>query len=191
MQEENKYRKLRHELNTEEHEYTATSLAKKLGLSKRVVSQAENDGDVSLTTLKAYHDFFNVPIEYLLGDEGSTRKYESINIGKVTGLTDEAIKMLGQCKEVGFSNTASDFIGHQLFLQLIQFVKGLKDTRNDRPTLVEETSVKVDVMLAKHSHGQKDPLIKHFASFDELIAARKLMCQEKFNAILEDITNEQ
>gem|GEM_PF-7132565 len=194
MQEENVFRKLRHEYDTEMKDFTATQLAQMIGLSKRVISQVEHDGNASLSTLEAYHNFFKVPFEYLLGYKGSTRHCKNMSIGKATGLSDKAIENLISCKkiqsetEIPFCNTASEIIGHPQFIKLIQLIIELKNTRKNQPTLAEELDVQTDVMLEKYSRKPKNPLLKWFASYEDLIAARKLKCQNTFIDILESVT---
>lgn len=48
-------------------DYKAKDLAKDLGIPAPKISELENNKrDASLTELKAYHKYFNVPYEYLL-----------------------------------------------------------------------------------------------------------------------------
>lgn len=93
----NIFRELRSRYDTDEKEFSAKELSKKIGLSPKVISVLENSEknghEPTLTELKAYHKEFNVPYEYLLGETNSSF-YENQTINKELGLSDKSIEIL-------------------------------------------------------------------------------------------------
>lgn len=82
-----------------EHEYlTQTELAKELHISQQTLERAENDNPISMRTLLAYHTYFDVPYETLLGESKSLTR-ENVDISTELGLSDEAIKSIKKISE--------------------------------------------------------------------------------------------
>lgn len=85
-------------------EVSQDDLANELGLTKARISQLETGKCTpSFTELIAYHNYFKVPYEYLLG-ESKSRYYENQITSKELGLSDEAIKELIDLKDLGNKN---------------------------------------------------------------------------------------
>ena len=100
--EENIFRKLRHELDTDEKDCSQIDLSKLLLISPKRISVIETSPPgktPSITEMQAYHRVFNVPYEYMLG-ESNSRYYENQIISSELGLSDEAIKQLKDWQEV-------------------------------------------------------------------------------------------
>ncbi|MEF2877348.1 MAG: helix-turn-helix transcriptional regulator [Blautia sp.] len=93
--EDNRFKKLRMEKNPNEMEdFKVKELAKELGIAAPKISELENNRRrASLSELQAYHKYFNVPYEYLLG-ENNSRYYENMVTSKELGLSGEAIKTI-------------------------------------------------------------------------------------------------
>ena len=181
-------KKLRKEKGiTQEH------LASETGISRVTLGFYErNENQPPIDVACALAEYFNISTDYLLGrTESMSVDIDNIAINKKYGLSDAAIQNLASCKELQFSDTASELIGHPLFIQLIQFIRGLKKTRSNRPTLAEELNVRIDAMLDRNSRELKNPMSKYIASFDDLVAVQKFKCQDRFNAILESMTEEE
>ena len=90
-------KRLRFTIKTNLGETTSIKdFAKKIGLAAPRISELENNKrEMSLTELKAYHNFFNVSFEYLLGETNVSSNNEDIQTAcKVTGLSEEAIKCI-------------------------------------------------------------------------------------------------
>jgi len=92
---ENRFKKLRMELNPNDmKEYKVKDLSKNLGIAAPKISELEHGKrTASLSELQAYHKFFNVPYEYLLG-ENDSRNYENMPTSSETGLSSEAIEKI-------------------------------------------------------------------------------------------------
>ena len=91
---ENRFKKLRMELNPNDmEEYKAKDLSKDLGIAPPKISELEHGRTASLSELQAYHKFFNVPYEYLLG-ENDSRHYENMTASGEIGLNSEAIETI-------------------------------------------------------------------------------------------------
>ncbi len=91
---ENRFKKLRMELNPNDmEEYKAKDLSKDLGIAAPKISELEHGRTASLSELQAYHKFFNVPYEYLLG-ENDSRHYENMTASGEIGLNSEAIETI-------------------------------------------------------------------------------------------------
>lgn len=92
--EENRFKKLRMELNPNDmEEYKAKDLSKDLGIAAPKISELEHGRAASLSELQAYHKFFNAPYEYLLG-ESNSRYYENMALSEELGLTGESLEHL-------------------------------------------------------------------------------------------------
>lgn len=91
---ENRFKKLRMELNPNDmEEYKAKDLSKDLGIAAPKISELEHGRAASLSELQAYHKYFNVPYEYLLG-ENNSRRYENMTVSEEMGLSSEAIETI-------------------------------------------------------------------------------------------------
>lgn len=91
---ENRFKKLRMELNPNDlEEYKAKDLSKDLGIAAPKISELEHGRAASLSELQAYHKYFNVPYEYLLG-ENDSRRYENMTVSEEMGLSSEAIETI-------------------------------------------------------------------------------------------------
>lgn len=94
--EENRFKKLRMELNPNDmEEYKAKDLSKALGIAAPKISELEHGRAASLSELQAYHKYFNVPYEYLLG-ESNSRYYENMALSEELGLTGNSLEHLKQ-----------------------------------------------------------------------------------------------
>ncbi len=81
-------------------------LAKELGICESRMSQIENgDKKPSIKELIAYHKYFNVPVDYLLGFTDS-KQYENVSTSRELGLSDKAIEVL---KEWNSKNPEENF----------------------------------------------------------------------------------
>lgn len=88
------YKKLRFTVKTELGEsISIKDFADEIGLSAPRISELENNKrEMSLTELKAYHKYFNVSFEYLLGETDISSIDEDVQTAcKVTGLSEDAI----------------------------------------------------------------------------------------------------
>lgn len=87
-------------------------LSELIGILPPRISELENGKrDMSLTELKAYHKYFKVSFEYLLGETDVSSTNEDIKIAcKVTGLNDHTIKVLKMFNSTVFEkvSTASE-----------------------------------------------------------------------------------
>ena len=97
---ENVFKKLRMEKNPSEMEdFKGKDLAKELGIAAHKISELENVKiKASLSELQAYHNYFNVPYEYLLG-ESKSRHYENMVVSDEIGLSSESIETIKKIKE--------------------------------------------------------------------------------------------
>lgn len=87
-----RFRHLREELDTFQKNCTQASLAEKLNLTAPQISNLEKGKKApSLTVLKAYCNYFKVPMEYLVDEEKKYRHYQNQAVSKDLGLSDEAI----------------------------------------------------------------------------------------------------
>lgn len=74
--------------------YTQRELAKKLGLSHAAIGYYETGvRSLPIKALKAYHHFFKVSYEYLLG-ESDSKKIQNIKVQEELGLSERAIDVL-------------------------------------------------------------------------------------------------
>lgn len=94
---QNRFKKLRMEKNPSIMEdFKTKDLAKEIGIAAPKISELENNRRTpSLSELKAYHEYFNVPYEYLLG-ENNSRYYENMTLSDELGLTGDSIQHLKQ-----------------------------------------------------------------------------------------------
>lgn len=93
------------ELNPNDmEEYKAKDLSKNLGIAAPKISELEHGRAVSLSELQAYHKYFNVPYEYLLG-ESNSRYYENMALSEELGLTGESIEHLKRTNKLFNSYT--------------------------------------------------------------------------------------
>ncbi len=72
---------------------TQKELAKKLCISQQTVAKAESGDEPSLNTIRAYHDYFKVPYNTLLG-ESSSLVEQNVKINQELGLSDECISTI-------------------------------------------------------------------------------------------------
>lgn len=94
-----RFRALREELDTIEHDCTQDVLAKIIYISKPQISELENGKRLpSINELKMYHRHFNVPMEYLLGEQ-DCKDYDYLKQSVETGLSDKAQKKLKMLKK--------------------------------------------------------------------------------------------
>lgn len=96
-----RYKELRQTLKDESgNTVSIKALAEKMELAASRISELENNKrEMSLTELKAYHKFFNVSFEYLLGETDISSANEDIQTAcKVTGLSEKAIHKLMKLK---------------------------------------------------------------------------------------------
>ena len=80
-------------------DFKGKDLAKELGIAAPKISKLENGKrKASLSELQAYHNYFNVPYEYLLG-ESKSRHYENMVVSDEIGLSSESIETIKKIKE--------------------------------------------------------------------------------------------
>ena len=94
-----RFRALRAELDTMEKDCTQDMLSKQIYIQKPQISELENGKRLpSINELKAYSKFFNVPMEYFIG-ESDSRYYNNITTTKDLGLSDDVVNALKLWKE--------------------------------------------------------------------------------------------
>lgn len=87
-----RFRQLREELHSIEKNCTQAHLAKVLNLTAPQISDLEKGKKApSLNVLKAYCDYFKVPMEYLVDEKKEYRYFQNQTLSKDLGLSDEAI----------------------------------------------------------------------------------------------------
>lgn len=138
--------------------YTQRGLAKKLGLSHVAIGYYET-GKRSITAkaLQAYHHFFKVSYEYLLGESGN-KKIETIKAKEELGLSERTIDVLmveNRMKQMGSS-------GNGLLETLNFMVEGAG------------SSLKYDVIFDKNGQPKKIE-----RTIDDIL----LSSSERFNPI--------
>lgn len=97
------------------------TLAAEIGISAGALSKYQNDkGEPGITALSKIAQYFGVTADYLVG-RSNNRKPENTHIGKVTGLSDEAIERLEIINIDRSARIYSRFIASSLFHRLILF----------------------------------------------------------------------
>lgn len=88
-------------------------LSEKINIASSRISELENGKrEMSLTELKAYHSFFNVSFEYLLGEtEYKSTDMIELSVSERTGLSEEAIM---QIQQTPYDGILSDFLETEL-----------------------------------------------------------------------------
>lgn len=124
-----RYKNLRLSIE-EKNPISIKKLSELIGILPPRISELENGKrDMSLTELKAYHKYFKVSFEYLLGETDVSSANEDVKIAcKVTGLNENAINNIikinsfktGKGEEL--ANNCSIIIGNDLFPELIERV---------------------------------------------------------------------
>lgn len=103
-----RFRDLRTEKYINDKPFTQDLLAKQIYIQKPQISELENGKRLpSINELKAYSRFFNVPMEYLLG-ESDSKEYENIFINKNFGLTDNSIEQIRKIYKWSFEDFKSE-----------------------------------------------------------------------------------
>ncbi|MCB6547090.1 helix-turn-helix domain-containing protein [Blautia glucerasea] len=115
----NPFRELRKEKNPSLMEdYKAKDLAKDLGIPAPKISELENNKrSASLTELKAYHKYFNVPYEYLLG-ENDSRYYQNMALSDELGLNGTSIEYLKRLTKCLNHDYDTDSVEYQILRAL-------------------------------------------------------------------------
>jgi transcriptional regulator with XRE-family HTH domain len=121
----------RFRLLIDETRVSQQEIADHVGVSRQAISQWKN----GVTIPDMYHfrkvaDFFNVPMEYLLG-ETKSRLRENINAANDLGLSDKAITKLqnwaninrGWSGKVPLSEVLSDIIAHDDFDTFLEHIQ--------------------------------------------------------------------
>lgn len=128
------YRQLRFTIKTDLGEsISIKELAEKIGLSAPRISELENNKrEMSLTELKAYHKFFNVSFEYLLGEtEISSTNDAVLKACEVTGLSEESIIKLSKI-DSEYKRYLDSFIDFERFEEALEYLKRISITTTDR-----------------------------------------------------------
>ena len=128
------YRQLRFTIKTDLGEsISIRELAEKIGLSAPRISELENNKrEMSLTELKAYHKFFNVSFEYLLGEtEISSTNDAVLKACEVTGLSEESIIKLSKI-DSEYKRYLDSFIDFERFEEALEYLKRISITTTDR-----------------------------------------------------------
>lgn len=122
---ENRFRKLRMELNPNDmEEYKAKDLSKDLGIAAPKISELEHGRAASLSELQAYHKYFNVPYEYLLG-ENDSRHYENMTASNEIGLNSESIETIKKItQDAVLKRLLNTFIDKYIVGLLVEISRG-------------------------------------------------------------------
>ena len=122
---ENRFRKLRMELNPNDmEEYKAKDLSKDLGIAAPKISELEHGRAASLSELQAYHKYFNVPYEYLLG-ENDSRHYENMTASNEIGLNSESIETIKKItQDAVLKRLLNTFIDKYIVKLLVEISRG-------------------------------------------------------------------
>ncbi len=102
---------------------TTTELAKELHLSQPTVDNAENGKITSLSTVIAYHDYFNIPFSTLLG-ETECENTDNLHINMELGLSDNSISSIKSLSPISLA-MLNCFLGKGIYTEL--FFNNLAD----------------------------------------------------------------
>ena len=135
-------------------DYKIKDLSRDLGIAAPKISELENDKrSASLSELQKYHDYFNVPYEYLLG-ENESPYYEYMVASKELGLSGNAIKIIQGL-------TQNDTYARLLNILIEKYIS----------TLLAEISIGttyMDLFNASYVNGyDKDKAVKFNESLDK------------------------
>ena len=86
---------------------TQIQLAKELGVDKNTISKAEQNGNISNTTMEIFANFFNVSLDYLKSDDIENATNEAIEINKLFGFSDKTISKL---KDITYKEGLNTFL---------------------------------------------------------------------------------
>lgn len=121
-----KLRKLRKENGNKTQKEVLADL-EKMGksLDKNTLSKAENDANISNTTLEILASYYNVSLDYLKLDSVENSTNENIDINKILKLNDDAIRNLKSVDEE-YIDILNEFLSD---FNLNIFLKNLKDLK--------------------------------------------------------------
>lgn len=108
----------------EEAGLSQVQFGEKIGISRGSISYYENcDRTPDIVFLKKVADFFNVSLDYLLGN-CNTKNPENTNIGKELNLTDKAIEKIKQSNIIPYLpgiklSILNSIVEHDLFLSFL------------------------------------------------------------------------
>ena len=95
---------------------TTTELAKELNISQATVDNAENGILKSLSTVIAYHDYFNIPYSTLM-EESESESIDNIHINMELGLSDNSISTIKSLSPISLAMLNS-FLGKGEYAEL-------------------------------------------------------------------------
>ncbi|MGN0620254.1 MAG: helix-turn-helix domain-containing protein [Porcipelethomonas sp.] len=146
------YKELRQALKDENgNTVSIKALAEKMGLAASRISELENNKrEMSLTELKAYHKYFKVSFEYLLGETDVKSVNEKLQTAcEVTGLSEDAINNIIELQNFPNSFKILDYFleykddgGMHIIFQMANEMFKMKDK-----LLIEEKRVSKDKLL--------------------------------------------
>lgn len=145
------YKGLRQTLKDENgNTVSIKALAEKMGLAASRISELENNKrEMSLTELKAYHKYFKVSFEYLLGETDIQSANEDIQtVCKVTGLSEISIEKLMDLYTKKWINGLERFINHSDFFQ---WVCDINFFLEDCERYIEPNQEKMNEIENKHN----------------------------------------
>lgn len=107
----------------EERNLSQSELSQVLGISRGSLSFYENnERTADIEILNKVSEYFDVTLDYLLG-KSDNRTPENVNIGKVTGLSDEAIAQLQITKEnMPYTTVLNYLIANKHIFLLIDYL---------------------------------------------------------------------
>ena len=120
-----KLKKLRKDSDKTQKEVLAE--LEKIGksLDKNTLSNAENDANISNTTLEILASYYDVSLDYLKLDSVENSTNENISINKILNLSDDAIENLKSVEEE-YIDILNEFLSD---FYLNMFLKNLKDLK--------------------------------------------------------------
>ncbi len=160
-----RYKNLR--LSIEEKDpVSIKKLSELIGILPPRISELENGKrDMSLTELKAYHKYFKVSFEYLLGETDISSTNEDIKIAcKVTGLSEEAVKKLlnfHENEEV-YTPDRIDCISSESLPGTGFFVFGAPSAIKIASELIEHRFFEIligDIQMYSVMHGERNNIV--------------------------------
>lgn len=127
------FKKLRTSLIIDGKPCTVRQLAEKLLIAYSTISKIESEErEPTIEQVQIYHDFFNVPLDYLTG-ETTARNTDIVDICNYTGLSQEAIESIKKsiAKYPELRDILNSVLSSYFFEDILGYMNYYKELRNE------------------------------------------------------------
>ena len=135
---------------------TQVELAEKIKVDKNTISKAEQNGNISNTTMELFAKEFKVSLDYLKSEDVENTTNENIEINKMLGFSDETISKLKAVKYKNDLNILLESLNYGFISYTLNALAGLQNYYETLNMLLYSSHKEISEFISQIDIGTRE-----------------------------------